>query len=188
MPELTPDGDIVAPSPISLKSFSTRRSIVLEMTNEEIEQAIKDFGEATRRAIEAGFDGVEIHGANHYLIHQFVSPYYNRRNDVWANQYKFPVAVIEEVLKAKEAYGNKAIIRYKNYLPEEAESPGITMEITEELVNKISHMPIDYIHVSMMDTHATTREGKYAGQEELLNSQMDKWSYATYRYWFNFHS
>jgi hypothetical protein len=39
------------------------------------------------------------------------------------------------------------------------------MEITEELVNKISHMPIDYIHVSMMDTHATTREGKYAGQE-----------------------
>ncbi len=40
------------------------------MTNEEIEQAIKDFREATRRAIEAGFDGVEIHGANHYLIHQ----------------------------------------------------------------------------------------------------------------------
>ena len=44
------------------------------MTAEEIEQTIRDFGEATRRAIEAGFDGVEIHGANHYLIHQFVSP------------------------------------------------------------------------------------------------------------------
>jgi 2,4-dienoyl-CoA reductase-like NADH-dependent reductase (Old Yellow Enzyme family) len=42
------------------------------MTAEEIEQTIRDFGEATRRAIEAGFDGVEIHGANHYLIHQFV--------------------------------------------------------------------------------------------------------------------
>ena len=38
------------------------------MTAEEIEQTIRDFGEATRRAIEAGFDGVEIHGANHYLI------------------------------------------------------------------------------------------------------------------------
>lgn len=137
------------------------------MTNEEIEQAIKDFGEATRRAIESGFDGVEIHGANHYLIHQFVSPYYNRRNDVWANQYKFPVAVIEEVLKAKEVYGNKDFIVGYRLSPEEAESPGITMEITEELVNKISHMPIDYIHVSMMDTHATTREGKYAGQERL---------------------
>lgn len=90
LPELTPDGDVVAPSPISLKSFGQKQEhSAREMTNEEIEQAIKDFGEATRRAIEAGFDGVEIHGANHYLIHQFVSPYYNKRNDVWANQYKF---------------------------------------------------------------------------------------------------
>ncbi len=52
------------------------------MTNEEIEQAIKDFGEATRRAIEAGFDSLNASGANHYLIHQFVSPYYNKRNDI----------------------------------------------------------------------------------------------------------
>ena len=56
-----------------------------EITPKEIEQTIKDFGEATRRVIEAGFDGVEIHGANHYLIHQFVSPYYNRRNDEWSD-------------------------------------------------------------------------------------------------------
>lgn len=72
------------------------------MTSDEIEQTIKDFGEATRRVIEAGFDGVEIHGANHYLIHQFVSPYYNRRNDVWADNLKFPMSVIEEVVKAKK--------------------------------------------------------------------------------------
>lgn len=72
------------------------------MTSEEIEQTIKDFGEATRRVIQAGFDGVEIHGANHYLIHQFVSPYYNRRNDIWAENLKFPMAVIDEVLKAKK--------------------------------------------------------------------------------------
>ncbi len=57
MPELIPDGDVVAPSPISLKSFGQKQEhSAREMTNEEIEQAIKDFGEATRRAIEAGFD------------------------------------------------------------------------------------------------------------------------------------
>ena len=39
-----------------------------EITVEEIHETIKAFGEATRRVIEAGFDGVEIHGANHYLI------------------------------------------------------------------------------------------------------------------------
>lgn len=44
------------------------------MTVEEINQVISDFGSATKRAIQAGFDGVEIHGANTYLIQQFFSP------------------------------------------------------------------------------------------------------------------
>ena len=41
------------------------------MTHAQINEMINDFGEATRRAIEAGFDGVEIHGANTYLLQQF---------------------------------------------------------------------------------------------------------------------
>jgi 2,4-dienoyl-CoA reductase-like NADH-dependent reductase (Old Yellow Enzyme family) len=44
---------------------------------------IKDFAQATRRAIEAGFDGIELHGANTYLLQQFVSPHSNRRTDEW---------------------------------------------------------------------------------------------------------
>lgn len=89
---LTPNGDVVAPSPITLKSFGQQHEHdAREITPKEIEQTIKDFGEATRRVIEEfGFDGVEIHGANHYLIHQFVSPYYNRRNDEWSDHMKFP--------------------------------------------------------------------------------------------------
>ena len=46
-----------------------------EMTHAQINQMIDDFGEATRRAIEAGFDGVEIHGANTYLLQQFFSTF-----------------------------------------------------------------------------------------------------------------
>ena len=46
-----------------------------EMTHAQINQMIEDFGEATRRAIEAGFDGVEIHGANTYLLQQFFSAF-----------------------------------------------------------------------------------------------------------------
>lgn len=139
LPELTPNGDVAAPSPISLKSFGQKQEHdAREMTSEEIEQTIKDFGEATRRVIEAGFDGVEIHGANHYLIHQFVSPYYNRRNDVWAENLKFPMAVIDEVLKAKKEFASDDFIVGYRLSPEEAESPGITMDITEELVNAIT--------------------------------------------------
>lgn len=168
LPELTPDGDVVAPSAISLKSFGQQEEHdAREMTAEEIEQTIRDFGEATRSAIEAGFDGVEIHGANHYLIHQFVSPYYNRRNDVWADNYKFPVAVIDEVVKAKKAHANDDFIIGYRLSPEEAESPGISMEITEELIHQIANKPLDYIHVSLMDVNSVTREGKYKGENRL---------------------
>ena len=174
LPELTPNGDVAAPSPISLKSFGQKQEHdAREMTSEEIEQTIKDFGEATRRVIEAGFDGVEIHGANHYLIHQFVSPYYNRRNDVWAENLKFPMAVIDEVLKAKKEFASDDFIVGYRLSPEEAESPGITMDITEELVNAITKKDIDYIHVSIMDIYSKTREGQYEGQNRL--ALIHKW-------------
>lgn len=52
---------------------------VQAFTTEQVEQVVKDFGSATKRAIEAGFDGVEIHGANHYLIQQFFSRFSNHR-------------------------------------------------------------------------------------------------------------
>lgn len=165
---LTPNGDVVAPSPITLKSFGQQHEHdAREITPKEIEQTIKDFGEAMRRVIEAGFDGVEIHGANHYLIHQFVSPYYNRRNDEWSDHMKFPTAVIDEVLKAKSEYASDDFIVGYRLSPEEAESPGISMEITEQLINTITEKSIDYVHISLGDIHSTTREGKYAGQERL---------------------
>lgn len=168
LPNLTPQGDVVAPSPITLKSFGQQEPHeAREMTSDEIEQTIKDFGEATRRVIEAGFDGVEIHGANHYLIHQFVSPYYNRRNDVWADNLKFPMSVIEEVVKAKKEYANDDFIVGYRLSPEEAESPGISMEITEQLINQIANQPLDYIHISLMDVNSETRDGKYKGENRL---------------------
>lgn len=168
LPNLTPQGDVVAPSPITLKSFGQQEPHnAREMTSDEIEQTIKDFGEATRRVIEAGFDGVEIHGANHYLIHQFVSPYYNNRNDVWSDNLKFPMAVIDEVVKAKKEYANDEFIVGYRLSPEEAESPGISMEITEQLINQIANQPLDYIHISLMDVNSETREGKYKGENRL---------------------
>lgn len=47
-----------------------------ELSQNEIEQVIKSFGETTRRAIEAGFDGIEIHGAHSFLIQNFLSPFF----------------------------------------------------------------------------------------------------------------
>ena len=126
-----------------------------EMTEKEITQTIKAFGDATYRAIKAGFDGVEIHGANTYLLQQFFSPHSNRRTDKWGGnlekRMRFPLEVIDAVKQAvKENAKNPFLIGYR-ISPEEIENPGITIEDTLELVEAISEKSLDYLHVSTMD-------------------------------------
>jgi len=75
------ENDVIAPSSIPTKRPGY--AIPKEITNEQAERIINDFYEATKRAIKAGFDGVELHGANGYLIQQFFSPYSNLRKDQW---------------------------------------------------------------------------------------------------------
>lgn len=70
---------------------------------EEIPYIIECFGEAARRATEAGFDAIEIHNGHNYILHQFLSPHFNHRDDGWGgsveNCRKMPLAVIEAVRK-----------------------------------------------------------------------------------------
>lgn len=73
--DLVSAGDVAAP----LKGYRTPRPL----TDAEIAEVIANFKGAAVRAMKAGFDGVEIHGANNYLIHQFFSPHSNNRTDCW---------------------------------------------------------------------------------------------------------
>ena len=104
--------DVVAPSDLQ------RKFPVRALTESEIEEIIADFGRATKRAIEAGFDGVEIHGANHYLLQQFFSVLTNHRTDKWGgsleNRMRFPLAVVREVKRViAEAGAQNFIIGYR---------------------------------------------------------------------------
>ena len=88
----------LAPSPIA--NAMTGRD-VREASVEEIEATIAAFGHAARRAVEAGFDGVHIHGANGYLISEFSSPLTNRRTDEWGGSAegrdRFALEVVRRV-------------------------------------------------------------------------------------------
>ncbi|WP_458860469.1 oxidoreductase, partial [Staphylococcus epidermidis] len=71
--ELRGDGDVVGRSGICVKSFGEEKEDDGgEMSGEEIEESIREFGEGSRRGIEGGFDGVEIDGGKDYVIEEFV--------------------------------------------------------------------------------------------------------------------
>lgn len=151
-PEELPDGQTVSASAVPAERLGA--PIPREMTQQEIENTIQAFGEATRRAIEAGFDGVEIHGANTYLLQQFFSPHSNRRSDRWGGnviqRMTFPLAVVDAVKQAAALAGRPFIVGYR-ISPEEVENPGITMEDTLQFVEALSTKKLDYLHISVMD-------------------------------------
>ena len=71
-----------------------------EMTDEDIESIIQAFGQAARRTQEAGFDGVQIHGAHGYLVTQFLSQASNRRQDRWGGSLENRMRFVLEVVRA----------------------------------------------------------------------------------------
>ncbi len=132
------------------------------MLEDEIFDCIDAFADATSRAIAAGYDGVEIHGANTYLLQQFFSPHSNRRGDDWGGtlekRMRFPLAVAEAVLEAANAANRPFAVGYR-LSPEEIEQPGITLEDTMFLVDALTALrsgncKLDWLHISVRDYKA----------------------------------
>ncbi|MFD0712281.1 NADH:flavin oxidoreductase/NADH oxidase [Paenibacillus sp. GCM10027626] len=83
----------VAPSAVP---FDENSKTPREMTTDEVKQMVEKFRMAVRRAVKAGFDTIELHGAHGYLIHQFHSPLTNRRTDEYGNELtKFGIETIQ---------------------------------------------------------------------------------------------
>jgi len=140
-----PGVQCVGPSPVVSK-FVGR--MPRELSIEEI-VAIEDaFAEAARRAKQAGFDGVEIHGAHGYLICSFLSPYTNKRTDIYGgsleNRARFPMNIIRKV---REKVGPDFIVGYRISGEEKVEG-GLTIEETCRFGQMIEDQ-VDYIHVSV---------------------------------------
>ncbi|MCF7202417.1 tRNA-dihydrouridine synthase [Pseudomonas oligotrophica] len=82
-----------------------------EMNEEEIGQAVDGFVRSALHAREAGFDGVELHAANGYLLHEFLSAEFNQRSDRWGGDFKARLALPLAVLRAvRQALGEDFIV------------------------------------------------------------------------------
>lgn len=134
---------------------------VQAFTTEQVEQVVKDFGRATKRAIEAGFDGVEIHGANHYLIQQFFSRFSNHRQDKWGDYEAFPLAVAKEVFEVVRKYAPQDFIIGYRISPEEINpgNVGYTWHESTKLIDALTNnFDFDYIHLSLPDYKAKPKD------------------------------
>jgi N-ethylmaleimide reductase len=120
------------------------------MTESDIQAAIQDFVHASKLAIEAGFDGVEIHGANGYLVDQFLNTASNHRKDNWGgtveNRIRFAVEVATQASKALG--GNRVGIRISPYGAFNGTQADAEMDaLYLALVQKLNPLGLAYLHV-----------------------------------------
>jgi len=143
----------------------------VEITEKDIKRIIDDFARATEISIKAGYDGIEIHGANNYLLQQFYSGYYNKRTDEWGGslekRMKFPLAVVDACCKIRDKYNKPEFIIGYRLSPEEPFEDGITMTETLALVRELMKRPLQFIHVSQSKFFQEARRGEGSGTARL---------------------
>ena len=119
------------------------------MTAGEVEQMVDAFGRAARVATEAGLDGVELHGAHGYLIHQSYSPWGNDRDDEWGDPLAFSRAVIARV---REAIGPDKIVGFRmaEFDERPAEQGGLSVGRLRQIGSAVVETGmVDYLNTSI---------------------------------------
>jgi 2,4-dienoyl-CoA reductase-like NADH-dependent reductase (Old Yellow Enzyme family) len=130
------------------------------LTEPEIHAIVDAFGQATRRAIAAGFDGVELHGAHGFLVQNFLSPHFNRRADAWggslAGRMRFALAVVAEMRRAIAAHADRPFLLGYRLSPDEPDADGLRIADSLVLIDRLIAGGIDYLHASLASALETT--------------------------------
>ncbi|MFG6441085.1 NADH-dependent flavin oxidoreductase [Roseateles sp. LKC17W] len=176
LPHLVPDGRVVSAS--SLKAppspFNNAEVTSHALSEGEIEAIVQAFGDATRRAIEAGFDGIELHGAHGLLIQNFFSPMFNQREDGWGGsldkRMRFALTVVREARRVIAEHAERPFLLGYRISPEEAGEGSLRIADSYALIDQLIEAGIDYLHASLFDI-PNARPTDHAGEQttaELL--------------------
>ncbi|MER5389789.1 alkene reductase [Saccharopolyspora sp. NPDC002686] len=156
-PSLLPDGLI----PVGASAIAAKHQVFTpdglqdcvtpkELSETEILDTISDFANAARNAIEAGFDGVELHGANGYLLHQFLASNSNQRTDAWGGSLEGRLRLMVETTRAvaDAVGGQRTALRISpgnpfNDISEQDLEPTYTA-----LVEAINPLGLAYLHIA----------------------------------------
>lgn len=137
------DEKLIGTHPVAPSSSHGCRALQID----EIESLTESFAMAAQRAMKAGFDGVEIHGAHGFLLNQFYSPLTNRRRDLYGgsfeNRIRFPLEVIKRV---KKQIGRRLLLYRLG--ADDLDPSGIKIETSQKFALKIEDAGVDIIDVS----------------------------------------
>lgn len=143
------------------------------MTEEDIYRAINEYEHAATLAIEAGFDGVELHGANGYLIDQFLNTASNQRTDDWGGSIQGRIRFAVEVAKrvGNRIGFNRLGMRISPYGVFNGMTPDPSHdELYEALVVKLDELGLAYVHIvdhSSMGSPPVKKEIKHLIRERF---------------------
>lgn len=139
------EGRMLAPSAIA---FNEEYGTPEEMSLDDIQEAIRLFTDAARRSIEAGFDGIELHAAHGYLLHQFLSPLSNKRTDTYGGSLENRVRLIKEILtEVRNVIGKNVPVQIRLSASDYVDG-GLTAEELGDAMNMLMPLGLDAVHVS----------------------------------------
>lgn len=136
---------LLAPSPIA---FSSHMPTPREMTVEDIQQLQQDFKAAAKRALQAGFEWIEIHSAHGYLINEFLSPLSNKRNDSYGGSIENRAKFLLEILSAVQEEWPADLPISVRISATDWSDEGWTIEDSKWLTAKLIEAGVDIIDVS----------------------------------------
>lgn len=137
--------NIIAPSSIA---FSNKYQTPSEMNSEDIGIVIEAFKKGAERALKAGFDVIELHGAHGYLINAFMSPLTNKRMDEYGGTLENRARFLKEVIMAIRTVWPKEKVMILRVSAEEYDEGGNHPEDVANLINLVKDIGIDMINVS----------------------------------------
>lgn len=167
-----------APSRLGIGSVSASAiESARELSSEEVQMLSYTFGRAAERAMDAGFDGVELHGAHGFLLNQFYSPLTNHRTDEYGgsldNRIRFPLEVVREV---KKKVGTRLLLYRLGSV--DLELMGNQIEDSQYFAKALANFGVDILNVSggicgAAPTELAAQEGFFVPQAEAIKAHVD---------------
>jgi 2,4-dienoyl-CoA reductase-like NADH-dependent reductase (Old Yellow Enzyme family) len=156
--KLPPDNggwsDVVAPSAIA---FAPDYPMPVALTTERIADVVRAFGKAAQRALDAGFQLVEIHSAHGYLLHEFLSPLSNHRSDLYGGSFQNRTRIVREVVESIRRVWPERLPLFIRISSTDWVEGGWDVEQAVELARNLRALGVDLIDCSSGGNIATAK-------------------------------